>query len=196
MNSEESKLLSFIKQNLLIIVLVVAGLILLGYGLISLTEPTDSSEEIIIGSTDAAVSASKIKADIEGAVVKPGVYELSSNSRIQDLVIAAGGLSQDADREWVSKNINLAAKVSDGAKLYVPKAGERQESTSSIPGQANLININSATSKDLDTLPGIGPATAEKIIQNRPYQTLDELLSKKVVGSKVFEDIKDKITIY
>jgi competence protein ComEA len=190
------QILSFIRKNLLIIILIVAGLICLGYGLISLFDSSNSQDDITIGTSDNSISASKIMADVEGAVIKPGVYELSGNARIQDLIIVSGGFSQNADREWISKNINLASKVSDGAKVYIPKAGEKSGSTGSTASQTNLININSATSQELDSLSGIGPATAEKLIQNRPYQTLDELVSKKVLTSKVFETIKDKISIY
>lgn len=194
----KGKLLLFAKQNLVIVVLVVAGVICLGYGLILLSDSANSEDEIIVGSVKTEDSASKIFSDIEGAVLKPGVYELSSDSRLQDLIIAAGGLSADADRDWIAKNINLAQRISDGAKLYIPKIGEKKVDNvlSAGQNQSGLVNINSATALELDTLPGIGPATAEKIIQNRPYNTLDELVSKKAVGSKVFENIKDKITIY
>ena len=205
MSPEENRFLLFARQNVIIIILVVAGLICLGYGLISLTNSSNSSEDIIVGSSEdgtnvvgASVSGSKIKADIEGAVIRPGVYELSTDSRLQDLIIASGGLSQDADRDWLAKNTNLALKITDGAKLYIPKTGDKLTGNGSlsVQNQSGLININSATSSELDTLPGIGPATAEKIINNRPYQSLDELVSKKAVGSKVFENIKDKITIF
>ncbi|HYM65593.1 MAG TPA: helix-hairpin-helix domain-containing protein, partial [Candidatus Sulfotelmatobacter sp.] len=117
--------------------------------------------------------------------------------------ISAQGLSEDADRDYISKNINLAQKLSDGAKIYIPKIGEvvslNQNSESNVLGvqaQTSLININSATSESLDSLPGVGPVTAQKIINSRPYATIDELLSKKIVSNSVFTKIKDKITVF
>jgi competence protein ComEA len=138
--------------------------------------------------------------DIEGAVVIPGVYKLTQNSIIQDALVASGGLSAAADRDWVSKNINLAAKLSDGAKIYIPKIGEittssPQTSTTDTSTSA-LVNINTASSDALDALPGVGPVTVDKIVNGRPYQNINELLDKKVVSSKVFSEIKDKISTY
>jgi len=209
MESEDlkNKILPFLRQNLIILVLVVAGLICLSYGLISLLGSSNASDDITIQSQQdnlaGNTSATKIKADIEGAVVKPGVYELNTDSRIQDLLVAGMGLSVTADRDWVAKNLNLAAKLADGAKVYIPSVGEITSTASNQAGSASSgsvtsgsININSASSQELDSLPGVGPATAEKIINNRPYQSLDELVSKKAVGAKVFDSIKDKISLY
>lgn len=140
-----------------------------------------------------------IVVDIEGAVVKPGVYELPNNSRIQDLLITAGGLSAKADRNYVSKNINLAQKLTDGGKVYIPKINEQGANTNLLPLSPNtqsVVNLNTASVTDLDKLPGIGPVTAQKIISNRPYQNITELTSRKVVSSSVFEKIKDMITTY
>ena len=148
--------------------------------------------------TQEATESGKIKADIEGAIVNPGVYQLLSGSRIQDLLIAAGGLSGEADRDWVGKNLNLAAKLTDGGKVYVPMVGE-QKAGAGILGYediASKININTASSSELDRLPGVGPVTAQKIIEGRPYQTIEELLSRKIVSKSIFEKIKDKISTY
>ncbi|MCL4382301.1 MAG: ComEA family DNA-binding protein [Patescibacteria group bacterium] len=145
----------------------------------------------------ASVSA-QIKVDVEGAIVSPGVYELVSGSRIQDLLIRAGGLSGEADREWISQNLNLAAKLIDGGKVYVPKMGERKtgEAILGYEDIANKININNASSSDLDKLSGVGPVTAQKIIDGRPYQAIEDLLSRKIINKSTFEKIKDKISVY
>ncbi|MEK9176222.1 MAG: helix-hairpin-helix domain-containing protein, partial [Patescibacteria group bacterium] len=107
-----------------------------------------------------------------------------------------GGMSEDADRDYVQKNINLAQKASDGLKIYVPRLGEQvlsaSNSTSDSPGP--VLNINSATFSDLDSLPGVGQVTADKIIQGRPYSDINELVERKIVGQAVFEKIKDKIS--
>ena len=172
--------------------LVVAGII---------SQATSPEEEGITFETTQKEEA-KIFIDVSGSVLRPGVYELSSNARIQDALIAAGGLAGDADREWVAKAVNLAAKIVDGTKIYIPAKGTV---TSASPGQASvagisnissLININSATQTELEKLPGIGPVTAQKIITNRPYTDVQELLSKKAVGAKVFDQIKSIVSVY
>ncbi|OGY25900.1 MAG: hypothetical protein A2Z24_02355, partial [Candidatus Woykebacteria bacterium RBG_16_44_10] len=144
--------------------------------------------------------SAKIMVDIEGAVVNPGLHSLDPDSRTDDAIRAAGGFSSKADRSWVSKNLNLAARLGDGQKIYIPKIGEVVGNTtaggqvaSEISGK---VNINTATEAQLDTLPGIGPVRAGKIIAARPYKSTEELLTKKVVGEATFEKIKNLITIY
>ena len=102
----------------------------------------------------------------------------------------------------MEKNLNLAQKLVDGAKIYIPERGEtdsnKDSPRSSLQGESlqGRININTAGSAELDTLYGVGPATAEKIIQNRPYGAVEELLSKKAVKSNVYESIKNQITVF
>lgn len=184
------------------------GMMFFIYGLIGLflTNKTASDGIVFEASSSAKQNPTEAKTifvDVEGAVVKPGVYKLSQDSRIQDSLIAAGGLSASADRNFVSKNINLAIKLTDGAKIYIPFVGESAvgnssalNSTSQVGIVSGLVNINTNSQAQLEALPGIGPITATKIIESRPYISVDELLKKKIVGSKVFDQIKDKITIY
>ncbi len=117
-------------------------------------------------------------------------------ARIKDTLIVAKGLSSDANRDWVTKTLNLAAKLTDGDKIYIPKINDSSENLGTASRNSELININTASEKELDSLSGVGPATAEKIISLRPYQNINDLLSKKAVSSKVFEGIKDKVTVY
>lgn len=148
--------------------------------------------------TSGASVSGQIKVDIEGAIVSPGVYELSPGSRIQDLLIMAGGLAGGADRDWISQNLNLAAKLVDGGKVYIPKTGEKNLSVA-VLGYENTqdkININNASSGDLDKLSGVGPVTAQKIIDGRPYQAIEDLINRKIITQGVFEKIKDKISVY
>ena len=209
MDTEEliNRYLPLVKRHWLPLVLGFAGLILLGYGLIGLLGSSSDSNDVIFEKADSRENSSQsanLVVDVEGAVVSPGVYSLPKESRVKDALIASGGVSAQADRLWVSKNLNLALKISDGAKIYIPFEGEKQSSPavsgstggSSTVGIGESININSASEKELDALPGVGPVTAQKIIDNRPYQTLQELVSKKVVSSKVFDNIKDKVTLY
>ncbi len=150
---------------------------------------------------------SQIIVDVSGAVQNPGVYHLSVGARVEDALIASGGLSQNADRNWVDRNLNKAAKLIDGQKVYVPiqqsnvlgannlatTVNVAQSYTSS---DSNLININSASLSDLDGLPGIGPVYAQKIIDQRPYSDINELLTKKVLTQSVFNKVKNLITVF
>jgi len=197
-----------VKKHWLPLSLGILGMILFAYGLIGLFSANKSSEDIIFETSsekNTVIEAKTILVDIEGAVVKPGVYKLPQESRIQDALIVAGGLSAAADREHVAKNFNLAIKLTDGTKIYVPFIGEAvkgaavlnvSNASSELSAVNALININNASESQLDTLPGIGPVTAQKIIVGRPYSSVDELLSKKIVGAKVFGQIKDKISVY
>ena len=142
-----------------------------------------------------AVSPDTIWVDVGGAVSNPGVYQLSADARVKDALVAAGGVTEEADRTYFSKLINLAARLKDGEKLYIPFVAEK--SGKAVLGETStLININSASDQELDGLPGIGPARAGEIIRNRPYKTTDELVSKKIVSASVFEQIRDKIAVY
>lgn len=168
----------------------------IGLGLLIFRNGGGESKVKIISSDQVLGEAKllEIVVDVGGAVNNPGVYTLGSDSRVNDAVAAAGGLSAEAD----SSRVNLAGKISDGQKVYVPA---KQEQVRSDKGEvisqqnSSLISINSATEGELDTLPGVGPVTAGKIIAGRPYSNIDELLSKKAVSKSVFEKIKERITI-
>jgi len=174
---------------------------------------TDNKIEVI--ETSLTTDNSKIKIEIVGAVENPGVYEFNNGERIGDAIVAGGGLSVDADREWVEKYINRAAKLTDGQKIYILKMGENQTSfeqsnvlsakndggyqtASGVKSDkaATLVNINQATLSELDSLPGIGQVYGQKIIEQRPYSNTEELLSKGVIPNSTFEKIKDLITTY
>lgn len=153
--------------------------------------------------TSASAIRTEIKVDAAGAVERPGVYTLNLDSRVQDLLLVAGGLSEKADRAWVAKHINLAAKLVDGSKVYVPLAGEVAtgfQTVSAVQGanisSNSIININTASEAELDTLPGVGEVTVGKIIAGRPFQKTQELLDKKIVNKNTWEKIKDKVSVY
>jgi competence protein ComEA len=202
--------LPLLKKYWLPLVLGFAGLLFFIYGLISIlgtfSKPSDITFKSSSASNVKAAQATQnaIQIDIEGAVVVPGVYKLADNSILQDALVVAKGLAADADRAWIAKNLNLAAKLTDGAKIYIPNVGEEAtqitnpnaQVPNSIGSTANLININNASSDLLDSLPGVGPATITKIVNGRPYQSINELLDKKIVSQKVFDEVKDKITAY
>jgi len=141
----------------------------------------------------SALGAGTITVDIEGAVEHPGVYTFPAGSRVEDAIVAAGGLESDADEELFAKTMNRAMKLVDGGKLYIPILSA--SSLIAPSSHSSLISINFGSESELDTLPGIGPVTAKKIIDNRPYQTLDELVAKKAVGAALFEKIKDQLSL-
>lgn len=144
-----------------------------------------------------------ILVEVSGAVKSPSVYKLPTGSRIGDFLREAGGLAEDADKGWVERNINLAAKAEDGAKIYFPRSGEDLTQTVSI-GEAKSVNqmpssakvnINKATAGELETLWGIAAKRSEAIIAGRPYGRIEDLLERKIVPANVFEKIKDKISV-
>lgn len=140
-----------------------------------------------------------IAVDVSGAVKSPGVYKLMIGSRIEDAVKISGGFIETANFDYIAKNLNMAAKLSDGAKIYIPFAGENLiiQTQSGVGGStASKVNINSSSQSELESLPGIGPVTASKIISGRPYQKVEDILNKKVVSKSVFEKIKDQIVVY
>jgi competence protein ComEA len=199
-----------LKPHWLPLLIGVLGLGFLVYGMVALQMPQEETEKIQFeaGSVKAEAinptnSPKTITVDIEGAVQKPGVYSLPVDSRVQDAITAAGGLSTDADLAKVSRGLNLASKLPDGGKIYIPALGEEGTvvsggvSTDLVLGASSgTINLNTASLKELDTLPGVGEVTAQKIINNRPYSASGDLITKKVVSQKVFEQIKEKVSVY
>lgn len=144
----------------------------------------------------------KIVVHVAGAVNKPGVYTLEEGDRVKDALDIAGGVTPEADLEC----LNLALRLHDEDKLYVPKIGEIADSpdsskNSSIAGISSndngKININTATEAELVQLPGIGPVTAQKIIDyresNGKFSNVEDIKNVSGIGDKKFEQIKDKI---
>jgi len=197
------KMEDFFSKNLLWLIALLLGLIFLGAGILGFRAfQVQSGPKVeILGEQETQPTT--VKVEIAGEVVKPGVYELAGGSRTNDLLIAASGFGAKADREWVAKNINLAAKLVDGAKIYIPPKDQIQNPKSEIRNndqnsnvQMSKINLNTASVVELDSLWGVGEVTAKKIIEGRPYQRPEELLEKKIVKSNVWEKIKDQVTVY
>ncbi|MAG60033.1 hypothetical protein CMO96_04560 [Candidatus Woesebacteria bacterium] len=200
----QERLEQWIFDNKGTLVVLLVGLILLGFGLfLSRSGVFEGTKvEILEGgqtrlAADSDPRQGQIIVEIAGAVQNPGVYELLASDRVERLLIVAGGLAADANREWVEKNLNRAAKIIDGQKIYIPYVGEAAVapvSGAEVSGVASsMININTGTASELDSLWGIGPARAQSIIESRPYSSVEELLAKKVIPSNVYERIKDKV---
>lgn len=180
------------------LVLALAGLLLIGLGLL-LPKLNQEKKEIVVetaGSEKSVKESTKLKVDVAGAVLQPGVYEIGFEGRLEDAIKLAGGFSETADAGWIAKNINLASKLVDGQKIYIQAQGETGLSGSSLGAKtSDKVNVNFASVKELDTLPGVGEVTAAKIIAARPYNSVGELLSKKAVGKATYEKIKDLVSV-
>ena len=161
---------------------------------------------------EPAPTQAPIVIQIIGEVVKPGVYKLPDGSRVQDAVDAAGGLLAEAD----SNSVNLAARLEDGQQISIPS----QNASMSVPSaplatsapftiistltptavsSASLININTATLQQLDTLPSIGPVTAQSIVtyrqQHGPFQHIEDIMNVPGIGPVTFDKIQRLITV-
>jgi len=133
-----------------------------------------------------------------GAVKESKVITLEENSRICDAIDAVGGLTDDADLT----NINLAYILEDGEKIYIPKKGESTENFSpsyNNSSSSNKININKATQTELETIPGVGPSTALKIInyrkENGKFSNIEDIKNVSGIGEAKFNNIKEYICV-
>ncbi|MCA9387083.1 ComEA family DNA-binding protein [Candidatus Dojkabacteria bacterium] len=136
---------------------------------------------------------------ISGAVTKPGVYEINQSTRIIDLVMMAQGFNNNTDEAFVAKSINLAKLVEDSEHIFIP-AKETVVKKDNVTDQDTqstnaLININTASSTELETLPGVGSATASKIINNRPYNKINDLLKVKGIGQATLDKISPLVSL-
>ncbi len=143
--------------------------------------------------TAAATAPSFLVVDVVGAVAHPGVVRLPPGSRVIDALLAAGGMTGDADLFAVNK----AAPLHDGMRVYVPKPGEAVPAGSVGTASETKVDVNRATEAELVALPGIGPSTAAKILrsrQERPFARVEELQTRGLVTPRVYADIKDLVT--
>lgn len=144
--------------------------------------------------------AADVIAYVSGAVRAPDVYRLPGGARVKDLVVAAGGLRDDADIE----RINLAAPVADGAHVSVPWIGMSDEVAAGAGTQATgagdgLLDLNRATAAELDALPGIGATLAGRIVARReqggPFQSVDDLRDVEGIGPSLLAKIAPLVTV-
>jgi competence protein ComEA len=153
-----------------------------------------------------APTTEPVRVHVAGAVVRPGVYELGDNSRVEDAVDAAGGFVVEADKNA----LNLAAHLEDGERIdipyvagFIPDEAEGfvviTEGTPSPLAGEELVDINTASLEELDNLPGIGPTIAQRIIDyrttNGPFASIDDIVNVPGIGSATFAEIQDLITV-
>jgi competence protein ComEA len=193
------------KNALYVLLGVMAGFVLAGTLVFVSRAP--AGEPIIL---QPAPTEAPIAVHVIGAVPRPGLYEFAKGARVQDAIDAAGGLLASAN----DNGLNLAALLEDGQQLDVPyQDGQTADSSTTVqlPGTENtqgntadtsnteLVNINTASLEELDSLPGIGPTTAQKIIDyrdaNGPFAVIEDIQNVSGIGPSTFENIKDLITV-
>ncbi|HEM6112787.1 TPA: helix-hairpin-helix domain-containing protein [Streptococcus suis] len=169
------------------------------------TEQTSSSQEQTEEtSTEVSEEPSQLVVDVKGAVVKPGLYTLEAGARVNDAVEAAGGLTSQAN----PKSINLAQKLSDEAVVYVASKDENISVVASTTASSamsqeekntSLVNLNTATEADLQTISGIGAKRATDIIAYREanggFKSVDDLNNVSGIGDKTMESIRPYVTV-
>ena len=174
--------------------------------IISITGCKDNSEELLRFKTsedeleqENTIEEKSEKKDellivhVSGSVKRAGVYQLEKDKRIIDAIEKAGGMLEEAD----SDALNLAEKIKDGMKIYVPKKGEKPTTSTNLKSQS-YIDLNLAEKEELMTLPGVGEKTADKIIAYReaqPFEKVEDLLKVSGFGKKKMEALKGLIAV-
>ena len=156
--------------------------------------PDASSEQVAPGG--------KVVVDVQGAVLQPGVQQLAAGARVADAIAAAGGYGPRVDASRVASELNLAAAIHDGDRIVVPARGDPAGAAdagkaSAGPG-GGLVDLNTATAGELDELPGVGPKTAQKILDARaqkPFASVGELRDRKIVGAATYEKLQSLVTV-
>ena len=202
-------------QLIVFITLAAVGFVAIVVGLHSLISFSNTSCFIEEAASEASNSASLslsqglIYVDLAGAVKEPGIYQLTVGSRLATAIDQAGGFTSQADPTHTSQELNLAQRLNDGDKIYIFSQKEREYqqdaaefcrvfnavSTSVDSGEEAQISINSASVEDLQALEGIGEKRAAEILAGRPYQSLAELVEKKVLTTSLFNKIQNQLKL-
>ena len=156
------------------------------------SEEQEIQEENSVSELETEVEKPSICVYVCGQVMKPGVYELSEDARVTDAIIAAGGMTEEADQTY----LNQAAFVEDGQKIYVPAVEELDVMNNGVSGK---ISLNRAGIAELTTLTGVGVAKAKAIIQYREsnggFKSIEEIMNIEGIKEGVFDRIKDEISV-
>lgn len=203
------------KQKIIVVLLIIIMCIVIGYYIISKTEKYDYSDIEKISNiieedqeVDDNIIENKIVIHITGEVEEEGVIELEKGARISDAIEEAGGTTEEADLS----NVNLAYSLSDGQKVKIPNINEKDEEIIVVEEKAGdniiiegnkskeeKININKAAQTEIETLPGIGPSTALKIITYRnehgKFKNIEDIKNVSGIGDSKFENIKEYICV-
>ena len=210
-----------IKQYKLALVIALIGVVIAGFMMLQREQKQENNIQQLMEQTSYSSSSTTEKSeqrsesdqgdknegmvtvDVKGAVKKPGVYQLKSSSRVHDALLKAGGMTDEADL----KSINQAQKLVDEAVVYVAKVGENvvdvttntSASTATSQAKAGLVNINTATEADFQTISGIGQKRAQDIIAyreaNGKFKSVDDLKNVTGIGAKTLEKLKEYVTV-
>lgn len=168
---------------------IIAGGLILAIVVGAWYSNANKPEPQIVKETSSVRIQSEFQVHVTGAVQQPGLYKLDAGARVQEAIAAAGGLAEGA----VESSINLARLLSDGEQILVL----HESQLGSAPGQ--YLSLNQATAEQLEELPGIGPSTANKILEYRnqigSFSTVDQLLEVPGIGTKLFKQIQDQLTL-
>lgn len=190
-------MINFFRKNLFFVIIgLSAVLFLFIFNEKSKSDGTVELKPIKEGHQSVTQSTVNMYVDVKGEVKNPGVYTITKESRVEDVIILAGGFTKKANQTV----INLAQKVHDEMIIAVPKVGETTESASSqVPVNSTKINLNYASQEEIEQLNGIGPSKAQAIIQYREenglFQTIDEVLNVPGIGEKTLENMKESIQL-
>lgn len=177
------------------LIAVVASAVVAGSVFVYLRTNEPPAPEIqTIPAAEVSPQAAKLVVHVAGEVMTPGVYELEAGSRVRDAIAAAGGQRDGADLDA----LNLAATISDGEKVLVPRKGEPLAEAAPTPG-VSKVALNTATAAQLESLPGVGPVLAQRIIEFRQrkgkFTSVRQLLEVTGIGDKKYAALKDHVTI-
>ena len=204
---EYKKILSIIGGVLAVIVIILVGRVMMASSTKEKVMVTNAVNTTRVEET-TTIMPQNCYVDIKGEVLRPGVYEFSCESRMQEVIKKAGGFTEEADET----KINLAQKITDQMQMIVPNVNSKQEGgvtegNSEKGNSSNMIlsnakqgkvNINTATLEELQTIKGIGKKKAEAILQYRkehgPFRTKEDLLEVKGIGKKALEAIESQVT--
>ena len=216
----------FLKERKVVLIVVLLGIGVFGWKIYNSINfnMVDSNDILISSNTVNTLEKNNentndeiIVVHITGEVKRPGVVRIKEGSRIEDIIEAAGGLTENAD----ISNVNLAYIVEDGVKIRIPDSsdealsknyitdesgedviisdGEAREQSNDEPSSITVVNINKATQTELETLPGIGPSIASRIIdyrtQNGKFKSVEDIKSVTGIGDSKFEKIKEFIKV-
>ncbi|MBE5820906.1 MAG: hypothetical protein E7310_08950 [Clostridiales bacterium] len=194
------------KQKIILTIITIIIIFIIGIFLITKDKNVENEyQQYIVDENEKVQEKEKIKIHVIGEVQNSGIVELEEGARISDIIEAAGGSTENAD---LSK-VNLAYEVEDGQKVYIPSINDERVEQYVTNGSGEgiieeetkkgLVNINTATQTELETLPGIGPSTALKIItyreENGKFKKAEDIQNVPGIGGAKFENIKDSITV-
>lgn len=189
------------KDKLIIIIVI---MVLAGLGFYKSNNSDDEVDQNLLqfantNIEETANNPKEIYVHIDGEVINPGLYKLTTNDRVNDLLVIAGGATDKASL----KDINLAKRLEDEMKIYIPSKDENLSNEvsdqSGISSSSGKVNINTATRDELKTLPGIGDSRADEIIryrENTGFSKIEDIKNISGIGDKTYEKLKELISVY